>query len=1036
MVKKRPNLRLIQQEAERDLKGLLNPEEEFSLLSLNELSSAEKSYAERFISEVAPDSGIIGIVETPRTWDIRPVVKVRGDDTPSIIRLLGPEVALTVEVRARINDLLDHFESNEELKSTILDYGVFEGQIWYRRQFADLTLQDLFQNQEVISLERARSLGGMILKAVGNLHARGIIHGHIYPANIALSKNVTTEHSSGSLTKDDISLIDTGIRVALIEASIESKVDNVSDYLVRSLSPEMGVSKRPRFATDVYGLGLVLNGLFSKVEFTEVEAGRFTHTGEFISSMMDADPDNRPKLKSVVSTLGKFLKPRRRKPKSGSTLSKNKSANGGTSLNKPLSADKKTILVGKENKPKENDNRGDNSTIDQNEDSSGSPKIKVAREIKPTTLMRATNISNFTEMSALEAEPKSEKKVDAPRSEVDDSFLSDLEVQTEDTSAKNIFASEDERSARLDLGESSSEEEVAARAKKVVAAAHGPSNFAYLMASAFILAFSIFLYFNFGSQEYDFSNDELAVAWSSGLPSKMQIVAEAAVDEDAPNFFAESLIVKSAQLEDVESQSFNSELVRIAFDPRWEKNLADDDKQVALSLALAKILDGQGPKNFKSTDSLHPGVILALAASGGDRATRFLEGIPTSRLFELPAPVSSAFKVLGKEGENMDCGSDSVRILARISARGIVKGFKPTEELHSFVSSSPKNNTQALAVLFSKDEQSASSALVALLKHPNLKPNAPRFRWAMRYKFADTEWNNISSSERLMMLGGLNPVSRLTKSQLETLFLHPDSDVRAAAIARALERFQWNHPGAVMIFKVLLERPDTLSAIQTARLAPMLSEPSKVPGKVVEDWLSGKPPLALVEALLLSTYAQSEATELDFAFSQYLFEQGWKPNRNQVKKLSVHPDRVTRLRAYEEIFKFEDKVLAVSLLEIAKEEESDLEFIDALEEKIEYLKESHAKPKAVKQKKVAEPIDKKDVVAGPIVSKPSEQENETIAPEEIPVIEPIAVPTEEVSSSEVKSGTSMFDQLEAATSKLHENGEKSLIDAPEPVAVN
>ena len=113
------------------------------VVGISQLSSAERQRVERIIAQAAPESTLLGVAITRRSWDLRPVVRIASEAETTIIRLLGPEVSLSSSIHARMTNLLDALKHSTKLSSKIVDYGVFEGQLWYRREVTDHTLAEV-----------------------------------------------------------------------------------------------------------------------------------------------------------------------------------------------------------------------------------------------------------------------------------------------------------------------------------------------------------------------------------------------------------------------------------------------------------------------------------------------------------------------------------------------------------------------------------------------------------------------------------------------------------------------------------------------------------------------------------------------------------------------------------------------------------------------------------------------------------------------------------------------------------------------------
>ena len=102
---------------------------EFRIAALGELSSAERGLVERVVSQICPKAGILGVVVKDSPWDLRPVVVLPSEDSPSLLRFLGPDVTLAIPIQNRVTDHIKRISSYSDLASQFRESGIFEGQI-------------------------------------------------------------------------------------------------------------------------------------------------------------------------------------------------------------------------------------------------------------------------------------------------------------------------------------------------------------------------------------------------------------------------------------------------------------------------------------------------------------------------------------------------------------------------------------------------------------------------------------------------------------------------------------------------------------------------------------------------------------------------------------------------------------------------------------------------------------------------------------------------------------------------------------------
>jgi hypothetical protein len=238
--------------------------------------------------------------------------------------------------------------------------------------------------------------------------------------------------------------------------------------------------------------------------------------------------------------------------------------------------------------------------------------------------------------------------------------------------------------------------------------------------------------------------------------------------------------------------------------------------------------------------------------------------------------------------------------------------------------------------MFSQNNYAAKMVLEQLLNHPNIVLNHNEIVWARSWDLMG--WQELEPSDQLFVLAGAPPAELVKTENIAKLFLHPNPDLRAYAIDQALNRVKFNHPGAVAILGMLKATPEMLNSEQLARLAALLQDPAEADEKKIQALLVTEPPVEVVAQLLLSTRAQSTSSSLDTWAAMYLNSKDWKPGITELRNLSMHPDKYTRLFAYNHILQLDDEKTARVFLETALSQEQDPEYRERLELMIGQLK--------------------------------------------------------------------------------------------------
>ena len=139
-VKQFPKLTLVGREGEGDEAGSSGSGSRvgaaFELVGLDSLEADEKSRLQSSVQEILPRTPILGVARTPRIWDLRPVVAYGGEESPSIVRFVGPGVAASPHLAARVREIYDRLKDQSDLHSGVLGCGTLRGEFWFRRPLA------------------------------------------------------------------------------------------------------------------------------------------------------------------------------------------------------------------------------------------------------------------------------------------------------------------------------------------------------------------------------------------------------------------------------------------------------------------------------------------------------------------------------------------------------------------------------------------------------------------------------------------------------------------------------------------------------------------------------------------------------------------------------------------------------------------------------------------------------------------------------------------------------------------------------------
>jgi serine/threonine protein kinase len=921
-----PNLKLIKKPAQdldtskEELAKSRAQGSAFDFVALDELSAADRESVDRLVSAVAQNSGTIAAARALRPWDLRPVIISAGENGPSIIRLAGPEVALQNKISERLEKLFEVLTNEPTLNSGICDWGRTQGQLYFRRSFAPETLAHILVGETSLDVHSAYELIRSLAQTIAHWHARGLIHGHICSSNIEFSVN-------GGVT-----LLDAGIGAALAQVTQE-----VDAQHARSLAPELSARKDPGYATDVYGLGVVIRrvclAVKKKYQFSDENSlvrKRLSPFQELASSMLLNDPRRRSSLNDLLALLDGGDA---RKAANFSDKGTAVSAEGNSSKEDQRTDNYVDFAERKSRQPQRDVGGADPQAAEQFDSFSDyQEKVRKERGIESPTRSAEPEYSggpdaNTIIYKTMSAQRERESQI-ANSEPIVEGYVSPFDA-VEHAEADEVLLDEEDLNLDSPQAEPSAQRGDDSRksAKKVgiptpqTEDQNSWSGFLGFVGVLCLVLVGVWFFMKPSSEplaaiEYTYA--ELRADWASKMPSRMVNVAEIAVDPEVDNRAVQDMIVASALQGEKLPSMVNVEFLRIAFDDRWERDLTAEDRRMAVSLALASLLRDRMPQDLGPLIDHHPALILAVAASAGQNLNRILDKVPADVLTSLPQPYGDAFAKLTNGQKDVTCADRGIQLLARFGTRGV----DPDQimEIPEFLRGDTSRRLNALAIMFSQHERLAKSLLDVLLNHPNMVLKTPHVTWARAWDILS--WNELDSVDRLFVLSGIPPAKMVSAANIVKLFTHPEPSMRSYAIRQAMNRVKFNHPAAFAVLTELEAKPELLDSEQLSRLAAILENPQTATQERIESWLSSAPPTKLIAMMLIGSAKQSTSFALDTWFAVYLKQRAWVPSLEELKELIHHPDEYTRLYSYNLLHLHTDKAEAKSLLEEAMTQET------------------------------------------------------------------------------------------------------------------
>lgn len=379
----------------------------------------------------------------------------------------------------------------------------------------------------------------------------------------------------------------------------------------------------------------------------------------------------------------------------------------------------------------------------------------------------------------------------------------------------------------------------------------------------------------------------LMTLWKSGQPSMMQQVATAAVRMDA---VASSVIVKDI-LEGGKPPLVRTDVIRTTFDNRWQAELSDTDKLIALKLALYQILPAT-ERALPSIDDAHPGVLLALIGnmkleSDGKQFAR----IAISRMATLPSPIGTAFDGLGKLGvenmEDLSAKALSHIMLGDISENVLVAFFSGKKDIQTSFAKA------ALLMPVVKNFPDLENKIYDVLASKSEEVGA-RVAWFVSEKLAG--WDKVGTNDMLGIMGGHLPKSELSFEQLADLLKYPAESVRKEAAVKLKEKYFAEQGGGFL--GLLMSTLNKLTRAQNLATLVALRQEGESAYTAMNKLFETKPDPQTMLYMLMTRSSMHALDPFNVSAARYLKNAEWKAGLEELKKLLLHPEPMARALAY------------------------------------------------------------------------------------------------------------------------------------------
>jgi hypothetical protein len=814
------------------------------VIGIDSLNPQQTTVAKHLITRANCQGVLVGALVGEEGWDTRPLVLINGK--LCILRFSDPGASLDRNKMNYIRSLYAQLGANKELARSAIAVGQSDGQIWTIRKFHQNTFAKLDTSAASINSIHPVNQAQKIIELISALQSNGIVHGHICLANIG------TDEETPALLDFGFGCIDS----------------NHAD-----LAPEIKAGLPPSMASDIYGLGKILETLLKGDSNLEIQ--------NLIKSMLAVDPSARPRLEEVKKAF--LVKQQITKPmphsapsmKSGQVLGKI-----ANTTPKPIDPPKEKTVKIPEPPP-----------VAANEPSIKVPENTAVRMTAEITVERPVNekpeIANPAPTISVEP-PAPNKQLGPPRARQLTTMMASAKpapvaVTTNLTATPMPYAAPSKRRARA-------QETVYEETPEVQHSSQEPNSALRFVNAMGILAWSLIVismfsgagYFIFKKLAHQNPKIDYAAYWESGQTKLQGEVIEAAVLRNSKS-------AKDAILSQVEKKNeipkVRNDLLKIGFSKLWAAEYTPADKKILFALSV----ESPNPSVLKALPAIadaHSGVILALASQLNNTKESAVGALPIEAYSKLPPPFDMAFKSLGAFGIK-NVGEPAALGLARI-----ISGNISESSLQLFIDQDGVGKVAIIKIM--ADELGEDFAKRVVKLNQSLGENGfPELSWFNESNTID--WSSVSAITKLSLASGLTDFAGLSIEHKMDLLSSPITSTREAVaevlISSLGESLQ-------PVLKTLLSADNGLRRDQMVTLISALSYQGENSKKFTMEWFKTSPDPQTVLNLLMARNSKELSDFFNLQAARYLADKKWNASFNNLKQLSVHYEPVARALGY------------------------------------------------------------------------------------------------------------------------------------------
>ncbi len=813
------------------------------VIGVDALTDQQKTVAKHLIHRANCTGVLVAALAGEESWETRPLVLINGK--LCILRFSDPGSALNRNKMNYIRALYAQLGAHKDINKSAIAVGQSDGQIWTLRRFHQSTYENLNPKESNTAsmhpVHRAQSL----IALISSLQSVGIIHGHLSLSNIGADE-------------EQPMLLDFGF------GGIEAHGLN--------LAPEIKNGLPPSLASDIYGLGKILEALLKHEESPEI------HT--IIKQMVADDPSDRPQIEAVKKAFlvknseNKSAALGKSPMNSGKVLGRISKPLPVTevptqnNLHNPDSVIESTAVIGEESKP----------------DSTNNQRI----ERKPTEILKLEPTPNIISTQASEATPLSEApKIEAtPTSTRARNFTTLIKTATpikgptRNLTATVVPSATPQRvKARAQINEEQTYEEPAknqpGRAKN----------------NNLIVALCLVIFMGLGATAVTFAVKyskqisqpiDLESYWQSGQLKLQSQVVEEAVKKNSIK--AQNIIIESIK-SNKKIDNIRYDLLKVGFSKLWADSYSDNDRKILFGLSLEKP-PSEILKILPNINSAHSGVIISIASQIREKRDSKIGELPLSAYADLPKPFNTAFAALEIFG-TQQIGEPSALGLARI-----ITGNISQNSLSLLLGDKPAGKVGILKIL--SDQLGEKFAENIILLNSKLGSGGlPELAWFHQSK--SINWSNIPDVQKINLASGLNDLSNISLDHKLDLLTFPIIEIREAAAEQLKSDLD---PTIAPILNIAASESNRLNRTQTVALLSTLSYQGEHSKKFTMDWFNTSPDPQTVLDILLARNSKETSDFFNLQAARYLADKNWTADFSKLKALAFHYEQVARALAY------------------------------------------------------------------------------------------------------------------------------------------